>query len=65
MSAASVKLVTGVVDAIENGAVPVARVEVICPLALSVVNAPVEGVVPPIGVPFIEPPVIAAFDEAK
>jgi hypothetical protein len=30
-----------------------------------VVNAPVEGVVAPIAVPLIEPPVIAALDEAK
>lgn len=35
------------------------------PFAASVVNAPVLGVDAPIGVPLIEPPVIAAPDEAK
>jgi len=40
---------TGVVEATDRGAVPVASVLEICPEAESVVNAPVEGVVPPIG----------------
>lgn len=42
------KLATEVVLAITSGAVPVASVEVICPVAENVVNAPVFGVVPPI-----------------
>lgn len=44
------KLATFVVEAITNGAVPVETVEVICPEALTVVNAPVEAVVAPIAV---------------
>jgi hypothetical protein len=36
----ALRLATLVVEAITNGAVPVARVEVICPLAEMVVNAP-------------------------
>ena len=79
------KLGTFVVDAITNGAVPVATVLVICPeaeivvklhpdvklpdvklpdapvnapVAESVVNAPVEGVVAPIVVLLIDPPVM-------
>ena len=47
------KLATFVVDAITNGAVPVARVDVICPVAEIVVNFPVEAVSVPIAVPFI------------
>ena len=39
------RLATLVVLATTNGAVPVASVDVICPVALSVVNAPVDGVV--------------------
>ena len=39
---------TLVVEAMTRGAVPVAWVEVICPVAEIVVNAPVEGAVPPI-----------------
>ena len=42
------KLATLVVDAITNGAVPVATVDVICPVWDAVVNAPVDGVVAPI-----------------
>jgi len=42
------KIITVVVDATENGAVPVARVEVICPVALIVVKAPVLAVPAPI-----------------
>ena len=40
---------TRVVEATTKGAVPVEMVEVICPVAEIVVNAPVPGVVPPIG----------------
>lgn len=42
------KLATLVVDATVNGAVPVASVEVIAPVALIVLNAPVDAVPPPI-----------------
>jgi hypothetical protein len=38
---------------------------VVVPVALRVVNAPVDSVVPPIDVPLIVPPVIVAEDEAK
>ena len=42
------KFGTLVVDAIVNGAVPVVSVEVITPVALSVVKAPLPGVTEPI-----------------
>ena len=45
---AEFRFATFVVDATENGAVPVARVEVICPVALIVVKAPVLAVPAPI-----------------
>ena len=38
---------------------------VVVPVALRVVNAPVDSVFPPIDVPLIVPPVIVAEDEAK
>jgi hypothetical protein len=44
------RLATFVVEATTNGAVPVAIVEVITPVAETVVNAPVEAVVAPIDV---------------
>ncbi len=47
------KLATLVVEAITSGAVPVARVEVICPVAEMVLKAPVEAVVAPIAVALI------------
>src|SRR5688572_17320055 len=42
------KFATSVVDAITNGAVPVETVEVICPVALMVVKAPLFAVLLPI-----------------
>ena len=51
---ATLKLATCVVDVTTNGAVPVANVLVICPVALTVVNAPVLAVVAPI-VPLCAP----------
>jgi hypothetical protein len=47
-SCEALRLVTAVVLATTNGAVPVVTVEVICPLALMVVNAPAAATVPPI-----------------
>lgn len=44
----ALRLATLVVEAITKGAVPVDKVEVIWPLALMVVKAPVDGVPPPI-----------------
>jgi len=70
------RFATAVVLVTANGAVPVARVEVNCPVADRVVNAPVDGVVPPIapglGNELVELPketdvppiVIAEFDSA-
>jgi hypothetical protein len=53
----------------ETVPVPVLNVPVpVCvkfPVAERLVNDPAAAVVPPIGVLFIEPPVIAALDEAK
>jgi hypothetical protein len=53
----------------ETAPVPVENVPFpVCeklPLEVRFVNAPVEAVVAPTGVPFIEPPVMFAFDEAK
>jgi hypothetical protein len=46
---AAFRLATLVVEDTANGAVPVASVLVICPVALIVLNAPVDAVVPPIG----------------
>ena len=46
-----------------NGVVPLAKVDVNCPVTLRVVNAPVEGVVPPIapGIAKVAPFRVAAF----
>jgi hypothetical protein len=46
------RLATFVVEATTNGAVPVVSVDVICPLAETVVNAPVEAVEAPIAMLF-------------
>jgi hypothetical protein len=54
------RLGTFVVDAMTSGAVPVASVDVICPVADIVVAATVLGVVAPIVAPLIVPAVIAA-----
>ena len=56
----TLRLATLVVEAMTKGAVPVANVDVIAPVALKVLNAPVDAVVAPIVVALIVPPVIAA-----
>jgi hypothetical protein len=59
------KLATLVVEATTKGAVPVARVEVIWPLALMVVKAPVRAVVAPIAVELMPVAVVLKLDEVK